>query len=302
MISLHCPACSSIKAENSLPNQLKQSGSDYLPSNYYLLECDHCGLVFKDKMPSLENLKKHYQSLDALIGGWNYAERLPHERKIDKILSNLPDNSQVLDVGCWIGRLLSEHRDRLKIYGIEPNSSAAKIAKDNGLIILGTEVTTQLRSQYSFDCITMVDVFEHLPNPIDVLDNLISSLKISGKLVIVTGQTDCLPAWFIGSSYWYFAIPDHLVFLNRRFANWLQKRNATIKVTYVPVRHFDFTWNRRFFELAWLICWRFLSPHSPFPKPDFYKLPGFRRFQRLQQPIICGTWKDHALLHIERLS
>lgn len=301
MTSPHCPACFSKITEECFPYDIQQHGNNYLPDRYLLLKCNNCGLIFKDDLPSLENLRKHYGSIDTSISGWNYEERLPHEKKIDQILSDLPEGSKVLDVGCWTGRLLSKHRNRLEIYGIELNSYAAIVAGEHGLNILDSEVTKDLAIKHSLKCIILVDVFEHLPNPMEVFDNLLAALELGGELLIVTGRTDCLPCWMSGASYWYFNIPDHLVFLNRRFASWLRQRNSNVKVNYIPLRHFAFTWKRYLFEAVWLFCWRFLSPHSPFLKPPFHKIPGLKRFERLQQPVMCTAWKDHALIQVKKL-
>ena len=287
-----CPACSSSNTKRISNYRFWQKGSNYLPTDYQILVCSTCGLWFKDNLPSEESLKCHYESLNVEVDPWNYSKRLPHEQKLDEILKKMPDNSKVLDVGCWTGRLLASHHPRLKVYGIEPNASAATVAKQNGLHILGSEVTDNLSSFSSFDCITMVDVFEHLREPMKTLGNLISALASSGRLFIVTGQTDCLPVKITNSSYWYFSCADHLVFLNRRF----------VKVNYYPIRHFDFQPSQFLYEFAWLLSWRFFSPHSPFLKPALHQLPGFKRFERLRNPLMCRMWKDHALVEIIRIA
>jgi SAM-dependent methyltransferase len=299
---IKCPACSSSRI-NPLSNyRFWQKGSSYLPTDYQMLVCSTCGLWFKDNLPSEETLKRHYESLNVEVDPWNYSGRLPHERKLDEILNKLPDGSKVLDVGCWTGRLLASHHSRLKVYGIEPNASAATVAKQNGLHILGSEVTGNLSSFDSFDCITIVDVFEHLLEPMQTLGYLVSALAPSGKLLIVTGRTDCLPVWLAGISYWYFLYSDHLVFLNRRFTSWLQEKMPEVKVNYSSLRHFDFKWSQFFYEFAWLLCWRLLSPYSPFRKYALHQLPGFKRFERLQKPLLCKMWKDHALVEIKKMA
>ena len=298
MLIAKCPACSSSNIHNHSPYRIGQKGGNYFPADYQLLICLNCGLWFKDNLPSEECLKHYYNSLCVEVSSWNYSERLPHERRLDKILSKLPNTSKVLDVGCWTGRLLASHYPRLDVYGIEPNASAALVAKQNGLHILSSEVTENLPSLGSFDCITMIDVFEHLRQPMETLKYLVSALSPSGKLLIVTGQTDCLPVTLAGSSYWYFSCADHLVFLNRNFANWLQEKMPEVKVNYYTIRHFDFKLSQFLYEFVWLLSWRFLSPHSPFPKPALHQLPGFKRFDRLGNPLVCGMWKDHAIVEI----
>jgi YgiT-type zinc finger domain-containing protein len=299
---IKCPACSSSHTNPVSNYRFWQKGSSYLLTDYQMLVCSTCGLWFKDNLPSKETLKRHYESLNVEVDPWNYSGRLPHEQKLDEILNKLPDGSKVLDVGSWTGRLLASHHPRLKVYGIEPNASAATVAKQKGLHILGSEVTENLSSFDSFDCITMVDVFEHLREPMETLGCLVSALAPGGKLLIVTGQTDCFPVSLAGASYWYFSCSDHLVFLNRRFAGWLQEKMPEVKVDYSSIRHFDFQPSQFFYEFAWLLCWRFLSPHSPFLKLSLHQLPGFKRFERLRDTLVCGMWKDHALIQIRRIA
>jgi SAM-dependent methyltransferase len=294
-----CPACQSKEIKPQSPYQLSQAGNSYLPNYYSLMICNSCNLWFKEDIPSKDLLEHHYKELSTEVDPWHYSERLPHERQLDQILLALPNNSKVLDVGCWTGRLLSFHYPRLEVYGIEPNASASKIAESKGLKILGAMVEDLAINNF-FDCITLVDVFEHLAEPMPVIRNLLEMLAPGGKLLIITGRTDCFPILLASSSYWYFACPDHLIFLNRKFSDWLKRELPKAKVNYIPIPHFDFRWSRFFFELAWLICWRFFSPNSPFPKPAIYEIPGFRRFQRLKEVILCSSWRDHAILQLEK--
>lgn len=298
----NCPACLLPKTKWNSSIYFEQDVGDNLPGKYMLLTCCTCGLWFKDFRPSIETLQKHYEDLDVEKSPWDYNHRLPHERKIDSFLSRLPPGSKVLDYGCWTGRLLAPHSSRLKVYGVEPNIEAARIATQNGLEILGASAA-HINAPYDhFDCITMVDVFEHLSDPVVTLKELVSIIRPSGRLLIVTGQTNCFPVWLAGSSYWYFSGAEHLIFLNRRFARWLEGELQFVKIQMNNIRHFDFHWAQFIHEFAWLMCWRFLSPHSPFKKPPFYRLPGFKRFERLREPLVCGMWKDHAFLEVTKLS
>ncbi|MBR8835802.1 MAG: class I SAM-dependent methyltransferase [Stigonema ocellatum SAG 48.90 = DSM 106950] len=302
MSATQCPVCSSYYIRIHSHYRLKQNGDSDLPSDYQLLVCSTCGLWFKDNLLTEESLRHHYENIQVELSHWNYSERLPHEQKIDDILSKLPEASKVLDVGCWTGRLLTPHYPKLKVHGIELNTSAAAVARQNGLYILGSDVTEDLASFGPFDCITMVDVFEHLREPMKILSNLICALSQGGRLLIVTGRTDCLSIRLAGSTYWYFSCPEHLIFLNHKVANWLDKNMPNVRVCFKPIRHFKFKLSRFLFEFLWLICWRFLSPHSPFPKLTLYKLHWFKRFELLKEPVVCGMWKDHALFTIEKLS
>jgi len=294
-----CPACSSTHFKPRTPYPLQQYGAGtHLPTTYQLMACDECGLWFKNPMPSEEALREYYDGVAAETSPWNYGTRWPHERALDRLLAKMPDGSRVLDVGCWTGRLLSPHLPRLKTFGIEPNRTAARTAEKNGLQILGARIDESIQTNGSFDCITMVDLFEHLREPMKTLKLLVSSLAPGGILYLVTGRTNCTAVRLNGPSYWYFGCPDHLIFLNRRFVRWLGKTIKGVSVDFRDVRHFDFRWSAFFREIAWMMAWRFLSPHSPYKKIPLYRLPGFKRFERLREPMMCGSWNDHALVEI----
>ncbi len=85
---------------------------------------------------------------------------------------------------------------------------------------------------------------------LDIIYILISALSPGGQILIITGQTDYVPVWIAGSSYWYFSCPDHIVFLNQKFSHWLQQNFQSNNVCYFNIRHFSFQW--RLFFLNWL--------------------------------------------------
>ncbi|MDR3680796.1 MAG: class I SAM-dependent methyltransferase [Flavipsychrobacter sp.] len=259
-----------------------QLSNGIFPSKYRLLECQKCKLWFKDKFPIEAKVHQHYNNLDLENDLWNYEKRLPHEKKLDKILKRLPSKAKVLDVGCWTGRLLSAH-PRLERFGIEPNPDAAALALERGIHVLGPTVTSETMSGNTFDLVTMIDVFEHLTNPLDIIKLITRQLRPNGKLIIVTGRTNCLPVRLARSTYWYFSIvPDHLVFLNKKFVKTLKNRLSLKSVNAEGIIHYPFLFTKHLRELAWLFIWRFGNPNSPFKRLRVFKLGIFKRFAYLK--------------------
>lgn len=293
-----CPGCGAPERSPLMLAGLWQRGRGSFPEEYRLLTCARCGLWSKDHLPSPDRLREYYTSLAVEGSPWNYPARGPHERAVDAILDRLPRGARVLELGCWTGRLLAPHQPRLLVHGIEPNPAAAAIAQGAGVHVLGGDLAELPAATARFDCILLIDVFEHLLDPLMALRRLVGLLANGGTIVVVTGRTDCLPVRIAGPSYWYFACPDHLVFLNRRYTRWLASVLPGITARYRPVRHFEFRWRQAAFEAAWLLCWRYLSPHSPFPNSWLQRLPGSSRFDRLREPYACGMWKDHALVEL----
>jgi SAM-dependent methyltransferase len=299
-VNTKCPACQSTNIATVNNFRMPQKGTGVLPADFCVFECNNCGLWFKDKFPSSRALTEYYQALALSNDQWNYEDRLPHEEKLDKILKSLPKGANVLDVGCWTGRLLSTHK-HVHRFGIEPNVESAEIAKKNGIHILGTTASNQSLETYKFDLITMIDVFEHLNNPFEILTILTNHLKPGGRLIVVTGRTDSFPINLVGSTYWYFSIiPDHIVFLNRKFVNWLKTSLTVRSVKATPMCHYHFKIMKFVKEMFWLMIWRFANPNSPFGVKGFFKLPIFKRFKNLQDIIICTNWKDHYFVTIQK--
>lgn len=75
-------------------------------------------------------------------------------------------DSEHFDFGCWrLGRRLTE---RGRIWSVDP-----RIIKPGEL---------PLREDERFDIITILEVFEHLPNPLAVAEHLVGHLAPSGRL------------------------------------------------------------------------------------------------------------------------
>jgi len=295
-----CPACNHLKAKYVSDFDFTQEGNGYFPDTFNVLECLNCKIWFKNSIPSKEVISEFYKSLPTEGSHWEYISRLPHEKRIDKILNKLPNDSEVLDVGCWTGRLLSIHQN-VQRFGIEPNKVSGIIAESKGIKIIGETVEDEILKNRMFDIITMVDVFEHLDNPLEVIDILVSHLKPGGKLIIITGASDSMAVKLANITYWYFCkIPDHIVFINKGFINWLRDRYGNFNINSERVRHYNYKAINYLKELTWLLIWRYLNPNSLFKKNNLLKIFSVKRFENLKEIIMCNNQKDHLLTIIDK--
>ncbi len=296
-----CPACYSANCYPVDSFSVTQPYTGFFPDTFNLYSCTGCGLWFKDYATRILEVGKYYDGLKVFESNWNYQQRLPHEKRIDDLLAKLPPGSFVLDVGCWTGRLLSKHV-HLQRFGIEPNSVSAGIAESQGLKIIGSDVSSLNDFNKTFDLILLIDVFEHLPHPLQILDLLICRLNHNGKLIIITGRTDCVPVQLAKSTYWYFSKnSDHLVFLNHKFIKWLCKKYLGHSIRVKPVRHYNFRVKRFIYEIFWLVSWRFFNPNSPFKKIAFSKYGFLTRLSNVKEITMCTNWKDHYMVEIYKL-
>lgn len=99
-----------------------------------------------------------------------------------------PDVRQVLSVGCGKGITEAQLVSRgVTVVGIEKNPKAAKIAKDNGLVMISSQDANELPAELAawvFDCVIYSDVLEHIRNPEKVIESHLAFLDTGGMVII----------------------------------------------------------------------------------------------------------------------
>jgi SAM-dependent methyltransferase len=123
------------------------------------------------------------------------------------------DGGRLLEVGCAYGFFLREAMQFFDVTGIELAAEAAAHARNSGLNVLtGMADEATLGRLGSFDAIVMLDVIEHLPDPLDMLRLLGRHLAPGGIMVITTGDFGSLAARLLGKRWRLMTPPQHLWF------------------------------------------------------------------------------------------
>lgn len=183
-----------------------------------LYGCPNCTLRFRFPQPTAEQLLSYYAGLSE-SEWWQHGVARPVWAPIKRELSSLPHNS-VLDVGCFRGDLLSYLGEGFTRFGVEPSASASQEARARGITIIGESIESLRDEKRKFGAITLIDVIEHLPRPLDSLSLLARLLEPGGKLIIFTGDTNAL-SWRIANlHYWYSALPEHVAFFRLSWFRW----------------------------------------------------------------------------------
>lgn len=152
----------------------------------WLFRCPACGL-----QTSLLAEPRH--NGETLIGWTSESERSMSplrranaERTLDAVATNGALASvRLLDIGCAAGWFLEAARARgMSVIGIEPDDTMAAEARARGLEVHTGYFPDDRLAPGRFDVVSLNDVFEHLPDPVGVLEAASTILAPRGALVL----------------------------------------------------------------------------------------------------------------------
>lgn len=197
--------------------------------------CEVCRSMFRHPVLS------EHQYADLYVAGasdsWNIEGGRNDLDLISAQIGQLGDVQKILDVGCGTGGFLLTLPKSMQKFGLEPSASAAGAARLAGVNVIGRTLA-DLPPGAIFDVITVIDVIEHIVNPLGLLDQAIAHLAPGGVLIVATGDP-LFPPWLriFRSRFWYSAFPEHITFLSLRVLDqWRQKhgldRPAALRIRY----------------------------------------------------------------------
>jgi SAM-dependent methyltransferase len=194
-----------------------------------IVACRGCGHMQLDRFPSEAELDGAY----AAAASDDYVEEEAGQRHsfaavLERIERHAPERGALLDVGCWVGFLLAEARDRgwRECVGIEPSTFASDYARER----LGLDVRTDdlfradLPTRH-WDAIVMGDVLEHLTRPNAALDRVAGLLRPGGLLALELPDAGSRVARLLGSRWWS-VIPTHVHYFTRASAAAIVSRHG----------------------------------------------------------------------------
>lgn len=192
--------------------------SQGLPGEYTLIRCGRCGLIYLNLSPrEIGSLyTESYDQFTPALSDVPLIDRLARRyglRKRVNAILRYKHTGRLLDVGCATGDFLSEMRlvPGWTVYGVELNAGAAKYARERvGLDVFHGSLSDVTASIGGYDVITLWNVLEHLPDPIQSLRQIRGLLNDNGLLVIQTPNQDSLDARLFGRHWIGYEIPRHL--------------------------------------------------------------------------------------------
>jgi SAM-dependent methyltransferase len=184
-----------------------------------IVRCPSCGHMQLDRFPTEAELAPEYEraaSNDYVEeeAGQQESARLALER-----IERYTPPGKLLDLGCWVGFLLAEARERgWETVGIEPSRFASEFARDRlGLDVRTADLFTAPLPENEFDAIVLGDVLEHLTRTGDALDRVATLLAPTGVLVLLLPDAGSRVARLLGKRWWS-VIPTHIHYFTRSSA------------------------------------------------------------------------------------
>lgn len=173
-----------------------------------LHRCRDCGFRFAEAARA-EQLASLYEGLtDPEYEGSQLGRRRQMRSLVSLALEAHPGAKTALDVGAASGLLVSEaERAGMQAVGVEPSRSLAELARrEQGVAVhQGVLPHPELEGR-RFDVVFLVDVIEHVVDPIDLLDRCVSQLADDGVLLLVTPDMASLSAKLLQRRCWHYRL------------------------------------------------------------------------------------------------
>lgn len=127
-----------------------------------------------------------------------------------RCLNHVPQG-RLLDVGCGSGDwLLSMRQLGWQVDGLDFDAQAVAVARQRGLDVRTGTLSDQNYPSASFDAVTLNHVIEHVPAPLQTLEECARILKPGGKLVLFTPNVSSLSHRVFQSDWRGLEPPRHL--------------------------------------------------------------------------------------------
>jgi 2-polyprenyl-3-methyl-5-hydroxy-6-metoxy-1,4-benzoquinol methylase len=260
-----CALCKSARARvrfsamNGWPPQADGSyaaTTDKFGAYGTIKECLDCGLLYTSPRVKAEGLLAEYEGNK----DEEYFDQT-ESRSMNAYLSlalirRHAKSGRLLDVGAATGFFLNAARPFFEVEGVEPSTWARRYAQEQlGLKIKAPTLEAARFEDGRFDVVTLLDVIEHVPDPVAVLKEIARVTKPGGILYLVTPDCESPSAKVLGGRWWGLR-SAHIFYFSRAT---LERALAAAGFEIVEAKSFGriFTWG------YWL------SRLSNYPKPIY---------------------------------
>jgi 2-polyprenyl-3-methyl-5-hydroxy-6-metoxy-1,4-benzoquinol methylase len=177
-----------------------------------LHRCLNCGFI---QCNSIDDVTSYYEGLEDQTYEESRAEREIQAIKLLSLLYNYKPQGELLDIGAGSG-ILVEQAKKLgyEPEGVEPSRWLQRQATERGLTVhLGTFPNKEI--QKKVDIVTLIDVIEHVSNPVELLTGVRETMQEDGIGLLVTPDLDSIAARIMGKKWWHYRVA-HIGYFNKK--------------------------------------------------------------------------------------
>lgn len=218
LVQRNCPLC------GHGPSVVHMTGRDSVfgfPGEFRVVTCLECGMRYTSPAVAPEEIDRFYPAdyaahaaeagvvedpaRDSASG--TLAEGGKSRRDVwDRIEQE--GGNRLFDLGCGSGGYLLRMKARgWAGFGVEPSKRAADVARSAGLDVLHGEIPGVELGDRVFDVVTLLASLPCMPEPMTTLGIVRRHLRIGGRLIVSTHNTDSRAARIFGPSWQGWDLP-----------------------------------------------------------------------------------------------
>jgi SAM-dependent methyltransferase len=202
-----------------------------------IVRCHNCGHMQLERMPSEEELGLAYAEAESEdYVGEEAGQRATARLVLDRIEHHVTAG-RIVDLGCWVGFLLSESKRRgWDAVGVEPSEFASSYARETlGLDVRTADLFDADLREHEAQAVFMGDVIEHIPAAGEAIGRVGSLLAPGGVVALALPDAGSRVAHLMGRRWWS-VIPTHVHYFTRRSMATLLNRQGfeVIELTTAP--------------------------------------------------------------------
>jgi SAM-dependent methyltransferase len=226
-----CAACGSRALEPHLSvtrsngSSLAATTTEYGVASGDLVRCATCGHMQVESFPAALD-ESYAEVVDDTYLAEEKGQRATAARALE-LIERRVDRGALLDVGAWVGFVVSEAERRgWDAVGVEPSRFASAFARERfgARVETGTLAHVDLPKCH-FDAVVLGDVIEHLPDPGESLDRIAGLLRPGGILYLALPDAGSRVARVLGTRWWS-VLPTHVQYFTRASLATLLSRHG----------------------------------------------------------------------------